>query len=199
MVFNVCPAASKYIRNRLIPSFPQVRIGTRRPMAERAREAREGRLINYFQAVDHWMGERFSLEGNRFSIDNKSKIVDGRTLALVISHFGSIADNSKITITVEDPSPTSFEISIKITDRDANHKLSVRIEVYCNNLIELSNIRSSASGYGGRGLAALHNFAKDINSREIIYIPKDNAARRFYYHMDFISRASHDSFSLKLS
>ena len=59
MVYNACPPTNNYIRKHVLPLYLKYRgqMGKdtlRRPLAERAREARDALTINYSQALDFW-------------------------------------------------------------------------------------------------------------------------------------------------
>ncbi|MEA3493551.1 MAG: hypothetical protein U9R38_04095 [Candidatus Margulisiibacteriota bacterium] len=200
MTFNICPPANSYVRRKILPFYAQKRARIRRPLIERAREARDKLAINYSQAVDYWWREEFQLGGgNIFSIKNEAKNADGKQISLVISHFGSIFQDSDVQIRCRESGARDYTAVIDATPFGGDKIFHIRFVVVRNNLIDLASIRSEAKGYGGKGLTALYNFAKDIGCREIIYTPKDDSARRFYLHMDFISAASQDLFRLRIS
>lgn len=203
MVFNICPAANSYVRRKILPSYVQSRErrgknAIRKSLTERAREARDRLTINYSQAVDYWWCEEFQLGGNIFSIKNESKNVDGRHISLIISHFGSIFQQADVRIQCRDAGIDANMVIIDVTPFGDERVFHIRFTVINNYLVDLGSIRSEMGGYGGKGLTALCNFAKDSGCREIVYSPKDDHARQFYFHMDFISAASQDLFRLNI-
>lgn len=203
MVFNICPPTSSYLRKKILPSYAQYRARRginrpRKPLVERAKEARDKLTINYSQAIGYWWCEEFQLGGNIFSIKNEVENIDGRQIALIISHFGSIFQHSDILIQFRESGLKANQVIIDATPFGGERIFHIRFTVINNYLVDLGSIRSEMGGYGGKGLTALYDFAKDRGYREIIYSPKDDHARQFYFHMDFISAASRDLFRLNI-
>lgn len=203
MVYNICPPANSYIRRKILPFYHQSRAqrgkdAVRKPLAERAREARDALSINYSRAIDYWFRKEFQLGGNIFSIKNEVENIDGRQIALIISHFGSIFQHSDILIQFRESGLKANQVIIDATPFGGERIFHIRFTVINNYLVDLGSIRSEMGGYGGKGLTALYDFAKDRGYREIIYSPKDDHARQFYFHMDFISAASRDLFRLNI-
>lgn len=197
MRFNICPL-NPYIRKKALPFVKHDPPKKRIPLIERAKSALERRTISNGMAILFCDQQRFVLEGNDFVPTNNSESIEKRVVASLISHFGSMTENKKIIFMVQSFSSKEV-IELEVLDQSENELLSMWFEVINNNYIDLRRLNSPNGGFGGKGLLALYNFAREVGVEEISYIPRDNNARAFYFYYDYVSEVLGSTFWLRIS
>ena len=197
MRFHLCPIEPR-IQN-LFRACPERLRRPRIPIAERAQRADRNRTVGCGQGWIHCEKQEFELGTNHFRLINLSEKADKKLLALIISHLGSIFENSFVGIwvteedgehpfvTVQAVRPPVWEmqnhLDLVVAEKDL---LLLEFCVTPEKLL-LANIESMQKGTGGKALAALYNIAKQLGLPEISYQVKNNnlKGRQFYFHTDF--------------
>jgi len=194
--FHLCPLRSRV--KRLFAKAPELLFQPRQPITQRAAELLKQRCISEAQVRQYLGQEDFFLATNQFAIFNEARNFDQAKLATLIANFGSIIKHGYVEIFTERKTDDHPIVTVKIFPfhlnevpkypiKDMLNSHVVRLEFRLQEDIELLSLGGTGQGYTGHALAALYNFAKSHGYKEIYYYvrPRNVAAKRFYFHMDF--------------
>jgi len=172
----------------------------RMPISERAAQAYKKAVL---PNVDWKLCRKdsFKIGTSTVRFLNESGNVEAHVIPTVISHLVPIFENKDIDVLIKDIDkyPPIFSIhAYEVGSMSDEKHFSLDPDKYplaslnfcvsgSDKRIYLNVIVSQCHGFGGKMVTALYNIAKDLRFRKISFEanPKNQAACRFYFHMDF--------------
>jgi len=189
MSFHTCPFVDPYIRaNPSIQKMPFVT--TRTPLRVRA-ERLSAQRTHLPDDIDlHDKTTPLILGSNRVTIEAAQDGTSELLIAKTISHFLPVAQNMDISMWFK--YVNTFGEPVNIVGICGYHPQVAKAAFKVSLVIShpdmfVSDLVSNMRDCGGTTLAAIYNFAKDLDIGFIRYevASSNTAAKRFYFHMDF--------------
>jgi len=190
---------SPYVARNVFKGAPGL-FTKRTPISERAAQAYKKAVL---PNVDWKLCRKdiFRIGTSTVKFLNESRNVEAHIIPTVISHLVPIFENKNIDVLIKDIEgyPPIFSIhAYGVGSMSDEERFSWDLGKYpsaslnfcvssSDKRIHLNVLVSLYSGFGGKMITALYNIAKDLRFRKISFEanPKNKAACRFYFHMDF--------------